>query len=237
MRRIAIVDDDMVFAEWVRSKVLESQWDGVMEADIFDCAKNFLYELEDGKRYDLCLSDVKMPEIDGLELAEKIRRIDSHMIFIFLSSYSRYAIRGYRVNAYDYIVKKQFEKEWGELLGRMKKELKDREKKIYLIEDANRFEKMWIEEIVYIYKEGKNAVFVIGDREIMERTSLKQVQDKLKEYRQFIMVERGYIVNIDQIRCVAQREIEMCNGYRIPVARLKLAEVREKIHFYYAGRI
>ena len=49
--------------------------------------------------------DIKMPLMDGMEAAEKLRKVDKDVILIFVTNMAQLAIRGYKVNAMDFMVK------------------------------------------------------------------------------------------------------------------------------------
>lgn len=69
--------------------------------------------------YDCCLLDVMMPKMDGYTLAKEIRKIDSHIPFLFLTAKSMKEdkLNGFKLGAEDYITK-PFSME--ELLMRLK---------------------------------------------------------------------------------------------------------------------
>ncbi len=46
-----------------------------------------------------------MPGIDGMEAAHRLRRLDQKVILVFVTNMASYAVKGYEVNATDYIVK------------------------------------------------------------------------------------------------------------------------------------
>lgn len=71
------------------------------------------------QRYDLCLLDVMMPELDGFSLAKEIRKKNADIPIIFITAKSLKAdkIKGYRLGADDYITK-PFDEE--ELLWKIK---------------------------------------------------------------------------------------------------------------------
>lgn len=56
-------------------------------------------------QYDLIFMDIRMPGIDGMAAAERLREIDSAVKLIFITSLAQYAVQGYSVDALDYILK------------------------------------------------------------------------------------------------------------------------------------
>lgn len=54
---------------------------------------------------DVAFVDIEMPDMNGLELAEKILAIHGETNIIFVTAYSQYAIEAFKVNALDYILK------------------------------------------------------------------------------------------------------------------------------------
>lgn len=56
-------------------------------------------------RYDIIFMDIKMPGVDGMSAARALRRADSVTTLIFVTSMVQYAVKGYEVDALDFIVK------------------------------------------------------------------------------------------------------------------------------------
>ena len=56
-------------------------------------------------QYDLVFMDIRMPDIDGMAAAERLREMDSAVMLIFITSLAQYAVQGYAVDALDYILK------------------------------------------------------------------------------------------------------------------------------------
>src|SRR5204862_7112594 len=59
------------------------------------------------EKYDICLLDVMMPNMDGFTLAEEIRNVDPDIPLFFLSAKSMKEdiLNGYKLGADDYITK------------------------------------------------------------------------------------------------------------------------------------
>lgn len=102
---IAICDDEPVFLKKLYKKLTDMK--------IPDCR---IHEFTSGKEllklyvkgmYEVVILDVEMPDLNGLQTAERIRQIDKSVIISFLTNYAEFAVHGYDVGAFRYILKSQ----------------------------------------------------------------------------------------------------------------------------------
>lgn len=56
-------------------------------------------------QYDLVFMDIRLPDMDGMKAAQRLRELDSAVVLIFVTSLAQYAVQGYSVDALDYILK------------------------------------------------------------------------------------------------------------------------------------
>ena len=49
--------------------------------------------------------DIEMPHLNGMEAAQKIRELDKEVVIVFITNMAQYAIKGYEVDALDFILK------------------------------------------------------------------------------------------------------------------------------------
>lgn len=96
MLTIAIVEDSKEYADLLKKRIMETDFKDKVSVNIYLNPIEFLGKVKAGKRYQICFSDVMMPEMDGMSLAEEIRKANSRMVLVFLSSYLEYAPDGLR---------------------------------------------------------------------------------------------------------------------------------------------
>lgn len=99
--KILYAEDDETIA-FLTQDNLETHYDVVHCAngeDAFQCFQS--------QEFDICLLDIMMPKMDGFELAENIRKINSEIPIIFLSAKTlkEDRIKGLKIGADDYLVK------------------------------------------------------------------------------------------------------------------------------------
>ena len=70
---------------------------------------------------DVAFLDIEMPEMSGLELAEKMIEADNDMEIVFVTAYNKYALEAFRVNAIDYILKPLSSENIAQTVARLKK--------------------------------------------------------------------------------------------------------------------
>ena len=100
--------------------------------------------------------------------------------------------------------------------------------------------KIAADDILYIYKDQKYAVIVLEHEKILHRKSLDQVLGELcapKREGGFLMVERGYIVNLFHVEKMEGSELFLDNGAVIPVSRRNQKEVRNAITSYWRKKL
>lgn len=105
MVRVAVVEDDRLCAERTRGYI-EDFGKESGEAFAVTLFGDGL-ELLDGYRpvFDIIFMDIEMPDLDGMETARRLRALDPVVILIFVTNMAQYAIKGYEVEALDYMVK------------------------------------------------------------------------------------------------------------------------------------
>ena len=101
----AVVEDDTLAAqELERCLTSFGQKSGhAFSVSHFGAAESFLKDYQ--PKYDIIFMDIKMPGIDGMSAAEQLRQVDQATMLIFVTSMVQYAVQGYDVNAFDFIVK------------------------------------------------------------------------------------------------------------------------------------
>ena len=103
--RILIVDDEAPAR--ARLKDLLSDCAGEVAHELVGEAANGREALDiiAAGNVNVVLLDIRMPEIDGIEVAQHLQKLERPPAVIFATAYDVYAIRAFEVHAIDYLLK------------------------------------------------------------------------------------------------------------------------------------
>lgn len=101
-KKLLIVDDDPAFNEMLTNYLLRNKF----EVESAHSAQSAL-ELLKKTKFDLVLTDFKLPRMNGLELIERIKKDQAHTPVILITNYSdiRTAVQSIKLGAYEFITK------------------------------------------------------------------------------------------------------------------------------------
>lgn len=105
MLKLLIADDEAITRDGLKNSV---DWMS-LDLELVGCAEHGAAALEifQSNPSDIVLTDVKMPYMDGLELAKRIKELDSSVMIILLTAYDdfKYAQQAIKLGVFDYILK------------------------------------------------------------------------------------------------------------------------------------
>lgn len=219
MLNIAIVEDDIKTAELLAEFCTRyaNETEQAMTHNIFSNGMVFTAQY---RPYDIILMDIQMPHMDGLETAKRIRKIDKKAGIIFVTNMAHYAIRGYEVNALDFIVKPV---EYYNFAFKLKKAVlaaeRSRTSEILITFDRG-IRKIDVADIYYVENLRHRVLYHTSEGPFEEYASLSKVEKKLEKH-EFVRCNSYYLVNlrhISEIRnasvIVAGKELQMSRAKR-----------------------
>ncbi|MCI5822699.1 MAG: response regulator [Lachnospiraceae bacterium] len=99
---VIYVDDE--FMQLQNFKLTAESLEYVDSLNIFDSGKKAL-EWVDSNPVDVAFLDIEMPEMNGIELARRLKKADRNIRLIFVTAYEQYALQAFGVDAIGYLLK------------------------------------------------------------------------------------------------------------------------------------
>ncbi|MBQ8161490.1 MAG: response regulator transcription factor [Clostridia bacterium] len=203
MTRIMILEDDEEQLNRLQDYIrrFEQENSGIsLDIRAFTRATNLLenYRCD----VDLLLLDIQVPDMTGMEMAKKIRQRDQGVMIIFITSLSQYAMEGYSVHAFDYILKPI---RYDSFCAKMKlafQMLSHQSQGVWLtLKTREKAQRVRSDEVVYIESSGHD-IFVHTLQDVVKVWgTLTAFEEQLKE-EYFVRCNSCYLVNLKYVRAV-----------------------------------
>lgn len=100
--------------------------------------------------YDIILMDILMRYMDGMEAASEIRKVDKEVVILFITSTPQYVMKGYTVDALDYVLKPVSYFAFSQRMQRALERMKHRTRKFISVPFQGGMRKLDISQIRYI---------------------------------------------------------------------------------------
>lgn len=171
--------------------------------------------------YDLILMDIEMAFLNGMKTAEKIRKLDSDVMIIFITNMPQYAIQGYKVNALDYMLKPISYFSFSESLKRALLRVKNEEKEYITIALKGGKMKLDISKICYVEVQDHLLIYHTTEGEFVTKGTIRDAEGQLDQ-KKFFRCNRCYLVNLEYV------ENYLGNGITVHKDMIQVSRGRRK---------
>ena len=200
--RIAITDDEAPARNRIKS-LLEDVAE-MLPIELVGEAENGrkLLELLEKRPADVVLLDIRMPEMDGLETARHLQKLDDPPHVVFTTAYDDYAISAFELHAIDYLVKPIRLRRLHDALARARSitrisldvlnEVAPEARTHLSVQERGRVLLVPVVEILYLRAELKYVTIRTAERELLLEESLSRLEEEFGD--RFVRVHRNCLV-------------------------------------------
>jgi len=202
-------------------------------------------ELTQSLNADLLFLDIRMADMDGLELARHLLKLDRVPAVIFTTAYEQHAVDAFEVNAIDYLLKPV---RTARLLSALQKvrplpvaadaalvKASRNARRHLSISERSRVVLVPIEDVVYLKAELKYLTIRTAEREYLLEESLTRLEDEFGE--RFVRIHRNSLVARERIEGFERKTLPDGDTHwevvirgvteRLPVSRRQQHLIRE----------
>lgn len=217
--RIAICDDEQNQIEYITSIVASwSAHEGHgCEIRTFASAEAFLFEYEEDKAYDILLLDVEMKNMNGIELAKRIRKDNNRAEIIFITSHFEFVGEGYEVDALHYLIKPISVEKLTQVLTKAAEKLSVEPPSV-VISCEGETVKLYEADIRYVESFLHYIVIHTKDKEYKIKENISVFENRVSD--DFYRIHRSYLVSLKHITRISRTSVNIGNT-ELPLSRGK----------------
>lgn len=235
MLKICVLEDEAAQMERMKAYLQKFQSEHADFEYVLDAYKNAFDLLEHYKRdVDLLFLDIRVPDMSGMEVAHRIREADQNVMIIFVTNLTQYAIEGYSVNAFDYILKPLAYNSFSSKLERALRMLSYRSSDITLdlrTRDGGR--RVSADSITYIEISNHDIIVHVGAEQIRQWGTLSKLEAQLRKAH-FVRCSSSYLVNLKYVHKVRGDQL-LVGGDTLSISRPRRKEFLNALAQYKGG--
>ena len=232
MIRIAIVEDDITYSNQLESYLHQYETEYGEAFELTTYTDGSLIAGDYHSQFDIILMDIEMRYMDGMSAAEAIRAVDKEVVIIFITHTPQYAIRGYAVEALDYIVKPVSYFAFSQRLSRAIARMKKREQKSVIISVKGGVVRLAIHSIYYIESQGHAIIYHTTQGDYVTSGTLKDAEEALSNLH-FFRGSKWYLINLSQVEGLEEGSAKLKGGTVVPLSRGRKKEFMEALAQYW----
>jgi DNA-binding LytR/AlgR family response regulator len=235
LRLLAVDDERPALEDLVRMLEALPQVEEVAAAE---SAHDALVALAEGPPVDGVFLDVRMPGLDGLEVARVLRRFEHPPGLVFVSAFDSFAVDAFAVAALDYLVKPVARRRLEEAVERVARSAATT---AALDEDVIPVDTLRgggtrllaRDSILFLQAHGDYVRVAADEGRFLLRARLADLEERWARYG-FVRVHRGYLVNLRRAVEVRPQPngtavVVMAGDQEVPIARRHLGDLRRRL--------
>jgi DNA-binding LytR/AlgR family response regulator len=200
------------------------------------------------RRYDVVFLDVRMPDLNGIELGNVLRRFAAPPAIVYVTAYEEYAVRAFDIGACDYLLKPvsrarlrtALERALGPLAAlpaTSRSEVPgppsaEDPSDLIPVETAGRTRFVSREQVHWVEAEGDYVRLHTADGGAhLVRIPISHLEERWSAHG-FIRIHRGYLVSfkhITEFSVTGSVHLVVVGGRSLPVSRRHVRDVRDRI--------
>lgn len=217
--RVAICDDDKIFRQTLREILRKYKTKYRFEINICEYETGNAL-LESGRVFDVVFLDYKMPGLDGMETARRLRKGNHICSIIFVTNYPEFVLESFAVQPFRFMVKPVEES----LVEEAMNAYVQLQKLFYPISVLTDGELKTIaaQDITHLEGDGKYCWIYTEQETYHSSKTLMEIHKALPPHV-FFRVHKSFVVNLFCISTIKDNLVILNSGEQLPISRTRLA--------------
>ena len=195
--------------------------------------KELINDCTGGISYDILFMDVRLGSMNGLEVAETVRRFNTNAIIIFISNHPDYVFDAFSVEALHFMVKPITELEFRRVFVRAINKYNSLHSFLpsgFLSDRAV----ICTNDILYCEGYNRHVMIYTENGKYESVAKLSDIYEKLSTHG-FVQTHQGFIVNMSRIRRFDKESVTLNNGTSVPVSQRRRTQTLRIFDDYLKG--
>ena len=235
MLKIAVVEDQTEVRESLCQFIRQYAGEQGLQAEVEPFADGAVIAEGYQPGYDIIFLDVEMPRLGGFGAAERIRAVDPDVVLVFVTNMAQYAIRGYEVDALDFVLKPVSYYQFSTKLERALQRIQRRRGGQIALQVGGGVQLLNTDDILYLETRDRLLHYHTAADTWSVRGSLQKAEKELAPYH-FARCNQCYLVNLRHVTGV-QNDFVQIGKEQLEISRRQRVAFLAAVAAYVGGAL
>ncbi len=216
---IAICDDNKQFVDTIEEYISELKAFKIQH-DVFFTGESLLgmYEKK-AADYDAIFLDIELNKSNGIEIANRIRELDGHVLIIFMTAHPKYMQKSFECSPFRFLVKPILKDDFYSACDAVDRKMRE-QADTFIFTEKKVTVRVYCDDIMFFESEGHNISVYMKDGSVHTVRSTMSKLIETIDKRSFVRVHRAFIVNLRHVYKIDDTNIYL-HGFckNIPIGR------------------
>ena len=231
--RVSICDDEPLFSDEILCNLQRIAQELNLDFSVaqYRNGREFLESYKKNPDIDIIFMDILLGNENGYQIASKIREDNKKVKIIFLTSVTKYAIKGYDIGISRYLVKPISFEQLKTAVSKTIKEISDSKEEYIIEKNDDGIYKIFLSDILYIETYGRNTLIHTKEKRIISYLTMKEHLSRLNS--KFLRCHAGIIVNVEYVVELKRNSLILQYGDEVPMSKSRKNQVKESLLKYF----
>ncbi len=199
-----------------------------LEIHVFEQGELLLEEIRRGTQFDIIYLDIELNGINGVKLAEELRKSDQTLHIIYVTQYENYIKKSINTMPSGYITKPINVNEFETVFRRVSGWIQGKDVYYRFISDKLPC-KVLLKNILYFKSDLRRVEIVCEEQKYKIYKKLDQIEMEFTESckNQFLRIHQSWLVNYNHINRFGYNWVELSSGEYLPISRKRRGKIEE----------
>ncbi len=239
---ISICDDNLIHSSMLEEIIIEyckKFMNLSIDIDVFQSAESLLKQINTlDTSYQILFLDIEMEGMNGIEAAHQIRKIDSDILIIYVTSYDNYTLESFEVKPFRYLLKPIQEEKLTHVLSQAFDEVLKSNQYLFYKQQNMQYQ-ISCDKIMTITSENGRMLRVCttsNDEDILFYGKIKEIEKQLNPFR-FVKANPGTIIHLNHVSIITGNEVYLTDNQIISISRGQKKVVKDTYNDFISKRV
>ena len=200
--------------------------------DVLDSITDSVEWFQSHPMPELIFLDIHLADGSAFEI---FGHVDISCPIIFTTAYDEYALKAFKVNSVDYLLKPIDAAQFEQVVGTALDEIHHRQTAYLQLKGRSEIIRLAIDELIYAETERGHLLLHTPAKVLECYSTMEKLEQELKQ-EAFFRCHSSFLVALEAVRQIEKQDVVLKDGTRVPVSKNRKKGMKQALTNFWGGK-